>query len=99
MGIHTAEEGARVAKEAEDVLMQGLASFEMTHRGFQEANESLRHLNETLEQRIDEQTAELRTRETTLARRAQELTETNVELQREGAERRRSEEQLAYMAQ
>jgi sigma-B regulation protein RsbU (phosphoserine phosphatase) len=35
--------------------MQGLAPFEMTHRGFQEANESLRHLNETLEQRIAEQ--------------------------------------------
>ena len=99
VGIHTAEERARVAKEAEDVLMQGLAPFEMTHRGFQEANESLRHLNETLEQRIHEQTAELRTRETALARRASELTEVNLELQREGDERRRSEEQLAYMAQ
>lgn len=98
-GIHTAEESARVAKAAEDVLMQGLAPFEMTHRGFQEANESLRYLNETLEQRIDEQTAELRAREKTLARRARELTEANVELQREGAERKRSEEQLAYMAQ
>ena len=99
VGIHAAEEHARVAKEAEDVLMQGLAPFEMTHRGFQEANESLRQLNETLEQRIHEQTAELRTRETALARRASELTEVNLELQREGDERRRSEEQLAYMAQ
>jgi diguanylate cyclase (GGDEF)-like protein len=98
-GIHTTEESARVAKAAEDVLMQSLAPFEMTHRGFQEANESLRYLNETLEQRIDEQTAELRAREKTLARRARELTEANVELQREGAERKRSEEQLAYMAQ
>ncbi len=59
---HPAEERARVAKEAEDVLMQSLAPFEMTHRGFQEANESLRNLNETLEQRIDGQTAELRAR-------------------------------------
>ena len=98
-GIHTAEESARVAKAVEDVLMQSMAPFEMTHRGFQEANESLRYLNETLEQRIDEQTAELRAREKTLARRARELTEANMELQREGAERKRSEEQLAYMAQ
>ena len=96
---HTAEEYTRVAKEAEDLLMQSLAPFEMTHRGFQEANESLRYLNETLERRIDEQTAELRAREQTLARRARELTAANVELQREGAERMRSEEQLAYTAQ
>ncbi|HLL38637.1 MAG TPA: EAL domain-containing protein [Rubrobacteraceae bacterium] len=96
---HTAEEYTRVAKEAEDLLMQSLAPFEMTHRGFQEANESLRYLNETLERRIDEQTAELRAREKTLARRARELSAANVELQREGAERMRSEEQLAYTAQ
>ena len=94
-----AEESARVTKEAEDVLMQSLAPFEMTHRGFQEANESLRNLNETLEQRIDEQTAELRARGQTLARRAVELSEANVELQREGAERKLSEDRLAYMAQ
>ena len=96
---HTAKEYTRVAKEAEDLLMQSLAPFEMTHRGFQEANESLRYLNETLERRIDEQTAELRAREKTLARRARELSAANVELQREGAERMRSEEQLAYTAQ
>ncbi|MEJ7816698.1 MAG: GGDEF domain-containing protein, partial [Rubrobacter sp.] len=96
---HPAEERARVAKEAEDVLMQSLAPFEMTHRGFQEANESLRNLNGTLEQRIDEQTAELRAREQALARRARELSEANVELQREGAERKLSEDRLAYMAQ
>ena len=94
-----AEEVAKVTKEAEEVLMQSLAPFEMTHRGFQEANESLRHLNETLEQRIDEQTAQLRVREQTLARRARELSEANVELQREGAERKLSEDRLAYMAQ
>jgi len=96
---HPAEERARVTKEAEDVLMQSLAPFEMTHRGFQEANESLRNLNETLEQRIDEQTAELRARGQTLARRAVELSEANVELHREGAERKLSEDRLAYMAQ
>ena len=79
--------------------MQSLAPFEMTHRGFQEANELLRNLNGTLEQRIDEQTAELRAREQALARRARELSETNVELQREGAERKLSEDRLAYMAQ
>ena len=94
-----AREVARVTKEAEEVLMQSLAPFEMTHRGFQEANQSLRHLNETLEQRIDAQTAQLRVREQTLARRARELSEANVELQREGAERKISEGRLAYMAQ
>ena len=94
-----AEEVAKVTKEAEDVLMQSLAPFEMTHRGFQEANQSLRHLNETLEQRIDEQTAQLRVREQTLARRARELSKANVELKREGAERKLSEDRLAYMAQ
>ena len=97
--IFPPEESARVTKEAEDVLMQSLAPFEMTHRGFQEVNESLRYLNATLEQRIEKQTAELRARGEKLARRAWELTEANAELKREGAERKLSEDRLAYIAQ
>lgn len=33
-------------------LREGLSPFEMTHRGFQDAVKSLRHLNETLEEEI-----------------------------------------------
>lgn len=33
-------------------LMESLSPFEMTHRGFQDAVKSLRHLNETLEEEI-----------------------------------------------
>jgi len=52
-------EGARSSKEciyklkaAESFLVEGLAPFEMIHRGFHEANSALHRLNETLEEEI-----------------------------------------------
>ncbi|MBI2909368.1 MAG: HD-GYP domain-containing protein [Chloroflexi bacterium] len=42
-----------------DFLCESLAPFEMTIRGFKEANQSLRTLNETLEERVQERTEEL----------------------------------------
>jgi light-regulated signal transduction histidine kinase (bacteriophytochrome) len=52
---HTPEEGARVAKEAEDFFRECLAPFDMTQRGFEESNAALRRVNAKLGQ----QTAEL----------------------------------------
>jgi len=49
-GQRTLEECKRVAKAAEDFLVECLSPFEMTHRGFQEANVALRGLNERLEE-------------------------------------------------
>jgi signal transduction histidine kinase len=37
---------------AADFLNETLSTFEMTHRGFQEAVQALRHMNETLEEQI-----------------------------------------------
>jgi signal transduction histidine kinase len=45
------KESVRVAKIAGAFLAESLSPFEMTHRGFQSANQNLRELNETLEER------------------------------------------------
>ncbi|MDB6020311.1 MAG: Histidine kinase, partial [Pedosphaera sp.] len=45
------KESVQVAKIAGTFLAESLSPFEMTHRGFQSANEALRALNETLEER------------------------------------------------
>ena len=48
---NTAKESVRVAKVAGAFLTESLSPFEMTHRGFRDANHTLRQLNETLEDR------------------------------------------------
>jgi signal transduction histidine kinase len=48
-GQRTLEEHQRAVKAAEDFLVECLSPFEMTHRGFREANVALRSLNERLE--------------------------------------------------
>lgn len=53
------ESRERVLEEASEFFMQAISPFEMTHRGFQETNASLRELNETLERRVEERTEEL----------------------------------------
>jgi signal transduction histidine kinase/ActR/RegA family two-component response regulator len=45
----TPTEGVRIAQAAGALLAESLAPFEMTHRGFREANAALQKLNETLE--------------------------------------------------
>ncbi len=47
----TAEESFKVAKTAGAFLTESLSPFEITHRGFQDANRSLRQLNDALEDR------------------------------------------------
>jgi signal transduction histidine kinase len=47
-----------IARRGSRFLLESLSSFEMTHRGFREANEALRDLNETLEKRVAERTDE-----------------------------------------
>jgi signal transduction histidine kinase len=54
----TAEESRRMVERAARFFAESLSPFEMIHRGFSEANAELRHLAETLEQRVEERTAE-----------------------------------------
>lgn len=51
-------ESARIVSLGARFLMESLSPFEMTHRGFREANTALQNLNETLEQRISDRTAD-----------------------------------------
>jgi signal transduction histidine kinase len=46
----TAAEAGRLIQASGSFLVESLASFEMTHRAFQEANAALRRLNERLEE-------------------------------------------------
>jgi signal transduction histidine kinase/ActR/RegA family two-component response regulator len=50
----TADESGRRAQAALAFFMESLSPFEMTHRGFLEANSTLRRLNQTLEQQVQE---------------------------------------------
>ncbi|WP_045227154.1 SpoIIE family protein phosphatase [Methyloterricola oryzae] len=86
---------------AGDFLAESLAPFEMTHRGFREANESLRKLNRALEFEIAERKhaeEELQKAHDELERRVRqrtaELAETNLALQAEIIERQHYEEEL-----
>jgi PAS domain S-box-containing protein len=92
--LHTMEMAA-------EFLAESLAPFEMTHRGFREANNELRQLNKTLENEI----VERKRAETALQRahdelelrvqhRTAELAQTNADLQAEISERKRYEEKL-----
>jgi PAS domain S-box-containing protein len=56
----TPEERARLTNRAAEFLGEALAPFEMMLRGSREANALLQRLNVTLEQRVQERTAELR---------------------------------------
>jgi len=51
-GARTPEECMSKIKAAESFLVEGLAPFEMIHRGFRETNSALLRLNETLEEEI-----------------------------------------------
>jgi PAS domain S-box-containing protein len=53
------EECWQIINATEMFFKESLASFEMTHRGYQEANTELRQLNQTLEQKVIERTQAL----------------------------------------
>ncbi len=55
----TVDGTVRRTMTAASVFAESLAPFEMTHRGFREANEALRRMNEELDARVQQQTAEL----------------------------------------
>jgi signal transduction histidine kinase len=60
--VRSATDGAGCAAMIERgsrFLLEALSPFEMTHRGFRDANAALRQLTESLEQRVAERTAEL----------------------------------------
>jgi PAS domain S-box-containing protein len=86
---------------AAEFWAESLAPFEMTHRGYREANNELRQLNTMLESEIAERKkaeAELQKAHDELEQRVQlrtaELAQANKELQAEIAERKRYEERL-----
>ena len=51
-GARTPEECRSILKASESFLVEGLAPFEIIHRGFREANSALLRLNETLEEEV-----------------------------------------------
>ena len=51
-GARTSEECRSRLKASETFLVEGLAPFEMIHRGFRETNSALLRLNETLEEEV-----------------------------------------------
>jgi PAS domain S-box-containing protein len=89
-----------VARAAE-FWAESLAPFEMTHRGYREANNELRQLNSVLKSEITERKrveTELQKAHDELEQRVQlrtaELAQANADLQAEIAERKRYEERL-----
>ena len=51
-GARTSEECRSILGASESFLVEGLAPFEMVHRGFRETNSALLRLNETLEEEV-----------------------------------------------
>jgi signal transduction histidine kinase len=72
-GAASPEESARTATMAADFLMASLSPFEMTHRGFLDANATLRRLNQELQQRVHEVQEADRRKDEFLAMLAHEL--------------------------
>jgi PAS domain S-box-containing protein len=60
VGARTVQEGRGLLEKATVFFTESLATFEMAHRGYQEANAALHELNLTLETRVEVRTAELR---------------------------------------
>jgi len=61
------DESGRIAERASEFFAESLAPFEMTHRGFQEANAILRNINRELEQRVQRILTDYETARTQLA--------------------------------
>jgi len=100
-GLSSAEESRRMVAMAAEFWAESLAPFEMTHRGFREANNELRQLNQALKTEIAERMraeAELQSAHDNLERRVRlrtiELAQANADLQAEIHERKRYEAEL-----
>lgn len=100
-GVASAEGSRHTVALAEDFRTESLAPFEMTHRGFREANDELRRLNQTLKAEVAERRraeAALQTAHNDLERRVRlrtiELAQANADLQEEIGERKRYEAEL-----
>lgn len=100
-GITSPAAALRTVAMAEEFWAESLAPFEMTHRGYREANKELRQLNVMLENEIVERKraeAELKKAHDELELRVRlrtaELAQANTDLQAEIAERKRYEEKL-----
>ncbi|HEY3131852.1 MAG TPA: PAS domain S-box protein [Acidobacteriota bacterium] len=65
----TLKEPARAGKAAAEFFAECLSPYEMTHRGFREANDTLRQLNEMLERRAFELAAAIRGLENEISER------------------------------
>jgi sigma-B regulation protein RsbU (phosphoserine phosphatase) len=96
------EETMRTMLMAAEFWTESLAPFEMTHRGFREANNGLRRLNQALEieiserKRAEEALEKAREElELRVQQRTAELAQANANLQAEIIERKRNEEALS----
>ncbi len=58
---HCGEMSMNTVKAAQDFFTESLSPFEMTHRGFRDANATLRRLNERLNERLEEVTRRIAT--------------------------------------
>jgi signal transduction histidine kinase len=94
----TKQENVRIVRAAQIFLTESLSPFEMTHRGFRDANRTLQELNETLERRATELAAANRELQNEISERKQaeaslrQLSGRLLELQDE--ERRRMAREL-----